>query len=742
VKKVAVLLSIILMTSLLFNIFGFSLTLEAKNVNSYEWYFAEGYTGFGFQENLHIVNPTLNRTDVTVCFLPNNEEKKNVGYSIPENSCFVIDVNKEVGNNKEVSMIVSSSTKDLSVERSMYFEYGDNKWSGGHSVSGAISPSCTWHFAEGYTGQNFEEWVCVLNTSSYETGLIFVFQTQEVGEIVKTGFTAPANSRSTFNINAILGNDFQTSLRLESDIPIVAERSMYFGYLGTDNNYCDGGSCVMGTPALSNEYYFAEGTTRSGFDTWLTIQNSNDHTIEVNADYQSNNLEKTPVSKKYIIEPQKRSTVFLTSEIGEEEDVSIKLSSEYVFLSERSMYYNYGNENNGGDSVIGAFKPRNKWVFAEGSTVSGRFEWLCLQNCFNQNSTVRIRYLTENTNGCTYEEIEVPSGARITIPVHEKIPDKSACAVHVDVLSGPDIVSEISSYFSGKYNGNNASFPYRPAGSDIVLQGVCFSPYLNGNPDTTSISKEHIDLLVDKVVPVAGSIRTFSSRGDWLSILKSAHEKKMTIAAGCGITTNLEHNEEEIKSTIKQSKIADIFVVGDEILTKELLSQNQLIDYIRRVKTTGVPTTTSEHYKEWLEHPELVDECDLVIMNIFPHGEGVKIKDAISHLNHCYQKVKEVAGDKEVIVETGWPYWETPQSSSTQLLPKDASRYLSDFIAWASVQEINYYYFQAYDEKWKGQIEPNYGPYWGLWDAAGIIKPEIERILYPSTVKNPSVKER
>ena len=48
--------------------------------------------------------------------------------------------------------------------------------------------------------------------------------------MVVPGLTVPAHSRGTFKVNDLLGADYQASLELESDQPVVAERSMYFAY--------------------------------------------------------------------------------------------------------------------------------------------------------------------------------------------------------------------------------------------------------------------------------------------------------------------------------------------------------------------------------------------------------------------------------------------------------------------------------------------------------------------------------
>ncbi len=61
------------------------------------------------------------------------------------------------------------------------------------------------------------------------------------------------------------------SLKVTSDRGIVAERPMYFDYQGK----WTGGHDVLGANAPSKSWYFAEGTTRAGFDQWLCLQNPN-----------------------------------------------------------------------------------------------------------------------------------------------------------------------------------------------------------------------------------------------------------------------------------------------------------------------------------------------------------------------------------------------------------------------------------------------------------------------------------
>ena len=298
----------------------------------YYFYFAEGYTGSGFQEYLCLGNPYGDPADVTATYLFRDGTTKEETYNVPGNSRVTKNVNAIVGPDKEVS-IKCESDSPFVAERPMYFDYR-GKWTGGHDAVGATSPSLSWYFAEGYTGSGFDEYICVLNPGDTPANLTFRFQTQEEGEKKVEGFSVPAHSRGSFKANQLLENkSYQTSLKLESDHPVVAERPMYFSYSGTGGYGWTGGSCVMGAPSLASSYYFAEGTTRAGFEEWLTLQNPGPTDINIHAVYYLGT--GAPVEKDYPVPAAKRSTILVPTEIGTEKDASVYLTSPSPFLAER-----------------------------------------------------------------------------------------------------------------------------------------------------------------------------------------------------------------------------------------------------------------------------------------------------------------------------------------------------------------------------------------------------------------------
>ncbi|MDD3719077.1 MAG: hypothetical protein PHP28_10510 [Actinomycetota bacterium] len=436
------------------------------------FYFAEGYTGAGFQEYLALGNPNAEDATARVTYMLPDGAKDPVEYTIPANSRNTIDVNSELETRwdyvGDVSLKVESED-EIIAERPMYFDYMD-KWKGGHDAVGATAPASEWYFAEGYTGYGFEMWVCVLNPSDAPADLTFRFQTQEEDEeIVVGGGTVPANSRRTFLANDLLGGmSYQTSLKLESTAPVVAERPMYFSYqgYGEPKNW-QGGHCVMGVTSLEMQYYFAEGTTRSNFEEWVTLQNPNDFDIVVDAVYQLGPDQGDPVEESYDVPARSRYTVFVpnTTDVGK--DVSVFLSSEHEFLAERPMYFAYSYVDlsaRGGHCVIGAPSPAFEWFLAEGYTGAGFNQWICMQNVENEDATVEIYYYTQEAGALEVRTVPVPANTRSTILVNDHAGPNYQLSTRILVTDGPPIVVERPMYFlfNGVWDGGHDVVGYAP----------------------------------------------------------------------------------------------------------------------------------------------------------------------------------------------------------------------------------------------------------------------------------------
>ena len=97
-------------------------------------YFAEGYTGAGFEEWLCLQNPNPDPTTahITYMFADGTTQTQDVG--IGPTTRATVDVNSVVGPEKDVSISIVSD-HPIVAERPMYFNY-KGAWTGGHDVVG------------------------------------------------------------------------------------------------------------------------------------------------------------------------------------------------------------------------------------------------------------------------------------------------------------------------------------------------------------------------------------------------------------------------------------------------------------------------------------------------------------------------------------------------------------------------------------------------------------------------------
>ncbi|WP_255502026.1 MFS transporter [Algoriphagus sp. AK58] len=252
------------------------------------------------------------------------------------------------------------------------------------------------------------------------------------------------------------------------------------------------------------------------------------------------------------------------------------------------------------------------------------------------------------------------------------------------------------------------------------LHGICFSPYLEGQNIGDRLSEEQIQRRMEIVAPYTKWIRSFSCTDGNEFIPKAARDKGLKTMAGAWMDSNKETNEKEIAALIDLAKkgMVDIAVVGNEVLLRGDLTEEELIAYINRVKQAvpGIPVGYVDAYNEFIKHPALVDACDVVLINCYPFWEGSNITHATAHLNQMYSLTKNaVNGKKIIITETGWPN-EGTAIHEAQPSPENAMRYFINTQVWSQQENVEMFYFSSFDESWKVRHEGDVGQAWGIWD--------------------------
>lgn len=258
---------------------------------------------------------------------------------------------------------------------------------------------------------------------------------------------------------------------------------------------------------------------------------------------------------------------------------------------------------------------------------------------------------------------------------------------------------------------------------DGKIHGISFSPYIEGQGPGTQIEAAQIRERLNVIQPYVHWIRTFSCTEGNELIPAIAAESGLKTLVGVWLDDNLEHNELEISNAIDVAKAghANILGVGNEVLLRGDLTEDQLIDYVNRVKdgVPGIEVGYVDAYFEFVDHPRITAACDVILANCYPFWEGCPADYSLPYMKEMYRRAVGAANGKKVIVsETGWPNIGTAVKGAVPSF-ENAIKYFINTCKWAEEDDVEIFYFSSFDEAWKVAAEGDVGAYWGLWDKDG-----------------------
>ena len=259
------------------------------------------------------------------------------------------------------------------------------------------------------------------------------------------------------------------------------------------------------------------------------------------------------------------------------------------------------------------------------------------------------------------------------------------------------------------------------------VHGLCFSPYLEGQAPGSLVDEAQIRARLGIIRPYTRWVRSFSCTDGHEQTPRIAHELGLKTLVGAWLGQDRAINEREIAGAIELARAGhvDILAVGNEVLLREDMSEDELLGYIQRVRQAvpaGVPVGYVDAYFLFERHPRITAACDVVLTNCYPFWEGCPRDQAIAYMQSMYQRTVAVAAGKKVIIsETGWPHTGTAFHGAVPSV-EGAMRYFIDTYRWARQDGVEVFYFSAFDEAWKVGAEGDVGAYWGLWDKHGLPK--------------------
>ncbi len=281
-------------------------------------------------------------------------------------------------------------------------------------------------------------------------------------------------------------------------------------------------------------------------------------------------------------------------------------------------------------------------------------------------------------------------------------------------------------------------------------RAICYSGFREGQvPGETYPSYEQVkeDLLI--LQPDFNYLRMYDCDRHTLTTLEVIRKEKFDfkLMLGAFIVAEMNnfncpwggvHSEEILKTNValnrkKIQKLIELaneypeivfsLSVGNEACvgwTDHYVHENKVLEYTKQVQEAAKqPVTFCENYEPWhFKLEKLAQQLDFISIHTYPVWEYKHIDEALEYTKQNYYSVADKYRDKAVVItEAGW----ATNSNGRGINPENVNElyqkiYFERLMAWVEEENILTFFFEAFDEPWKGSPEPlEPEKHWGIY---------------------------
>jgi exo-beta-1,3-glucanase (GH17 family) len=284
-------------------------------------------------------------------------------------------------------------------------------------------------------------------------------------------------------------------------------------------------------------------------------------------------------------------------------------------------------------------------------------------------------------------------------------------------------------------------------------KAICYSGYRDGqSPETGELpSYEQVkqDLLI--LQEQWQSLRLYASDSHSETVLAVIKNEGMPfdVMLGAYITAEVDNPEcpwggvyppEQLLANKRENKtqilrlieltnayasIVSSVSIGNEASvswTDHMVTTDSLVRYARLLKDgVSQPVTFCENYVPWLDKLRpLAEELDVISIHTYPVWEYKSIEEGLAYTIENYNAVAQAYPEKQVVItEAGWATKTNGLGIDSHNVNQEFQRrYYQELMNWAEKEQVLVYYFEAFDENWKGSSDPlEPEKHWGLYRA-------------------------
>jgi exo-beta-1,3-glucanase (GH17 family) len=281
-----------------------------------------------------------------------------------------------------------------------------------------------------------------------------------------------------------------------------------------------------------------------------------------------------------------------------------------------------------------------------------------------------------------------------------------------DLLAGEVMAIAYSGFREGQHpdRGHGA---VNPSDDEILIRLY----------DSGANTRATLELIRERNLPIKVLL------GMWLEAEFSNHE-------GCDwldepipdeeLAANALKNAAELRRGIELARRFDNIVVAVNVGNEALVEWNDhmvplenVIAYVRQVRAAiEQPVTVADNYEWWIrDGAPLAAEVDFLGVHTYPVWEDKTIDEGLAYTIENIKGVHTaLPGNRVVILEAGWA--SAAVEFSERASEANQARYFRELSAWAGATNITIFFFEAFDEPWKGDANDPLGAekHWGLFN--------------------------
>jgi exo-beta-1,3-glucanase (GH17 family) len=290
--------------------------------------------------------------------------------------------------------------------------------------------------------------------------------------------------------------------------------------------------------------------------------------------------------------------------------------------------------------------------------------------------------------------------------------------------------NEISFVTNSKFTG-----PVFYNNNGEIINAVCYGPFRDGQAPGSVLTESQIkeDLLIIK--NHWDAIRLYISDDNSEKILKVITDNNIDLKVLLGIwisgktpIDNASQVDRAIALTNAYRNIVQAVSCGNEIFISPesdiyVSDKDEIAGYLNKIHSqTTAPVTIDDLYLVWLDprYSDLVALQDFLAIHIYGQSDNVSLEQTVSFIDDKFNELKTLFPQKQILItETGW----TTSINAGQFNPLTVAdevsqkQFYTQCQQWSNSNKIPVFYFEAFNERWKGATATEAETNWGFYYA-------------------------